>query len=111
MTQREFFNAVIAETENADLAKFAVESLQKLDARNAKRASTPSKTAIANEPIKQAIMAELTDTPQTAAEIAVKVGVTTQKASALLRQIDCEVTEVKVPKKGKQKGYFVAVTE
>ena len=49
MTQREFYNAVIADTKNADLANFAVEALEKLDARNAKRSSKPSKVQIANE--------------------------------------------------------------
>ena len=106
MTQREFYNAVIAETTNADVASFAVSALEKLDARNAKRASTPSKTAIANEPIKARITEILTSEPQTASEIANAIGINVQKASALLRQIDgLTVTEVKVKGKGKVKGY------
>ena len=106
MTNREFFNAVIATVENEELVAKATEELAKLDARNAKRANTPSKKSIENEPIKDAIKAVLTETPQTASEIAEKVEISVQKASALLRQIDgLTVSEVKVPKKGKCKGY------
>ena len=106
MTQREFLNAVIAETTNADLAKFAVESLEKLDARNAKRASTPSKSQKENEPIKAHIVEVLTDEPQTASDIAVKCEISTQKASALLRQIEgIKVCDLKVKGKGSVKGY------
>ena len=109
MTNREFFNAVIATVENDELVAKATEELAKLDARNAKRASTPSKKSVENEPIKDAIKAVLTETPQTASEIAEKVEISVQKASALLRQIDgLTVSEVKVPKKGKCKGYALA---
>ena len=106
MTQREFLNAVIAETKNADLAKFAVESLEKLDARNAKRASTPSKSQIANEPIVKAIAEILTEEPKLASEIASTLKISTQKASALVKKVDgVKVTDVKVKGKGVQKGY------
>ena len=107
MTKREFLNAVIAETQNADLAKFAVEELEKLDARNAKRAERPSKTQIANEPIIKAIAEVLTNEPMRASEIAEKCGITTQKASALVKKVEgVSVTDVKVKGKGTQKGYF-----
>ena len=51
MTYREFCNAVIADTENEELKAFATEAIAKLDARNAKRASKPSKKSLENEPI------------------------------------------------------------
>lgn len=105
MTMREAMNAVIMETKNADLAEFAVHELEKLDARNAKRASQPSKRAIENEPIKAKILEVLTDEPKTASEVATLVEISTQKASALLRQLDVKVTDVKVKGKGTQKGY------
>lgn len=109
MTMREAMNAVIAETTNEALAEFAVHELEKLDARNAKRASTPSKKSVENEPIKAEILKVLTTEPKLASEIAVLVGISTQKASALLRQInEVVVTDVKVPKKGTQKGYSLA---
>ena len=106
MTKRDFFNAVITSVDNTELVEFAQAEIEKMDARNAKRASTPSKKSVENEPIKDAIKSVLTDEPQTASEIAEKVEISVQKASALLRQIEgLTVTEVKVPKRGKCKAY------
>lgn len=109
MTNREFLTAVISADLSEEMTKHAADLLTKMDERNAKRNSTPSKTAIANEPIKAAIAEVLTDEPQTATDIAAKVEVSTQKASALLRQLVADgkavQSEVKVPKKGKQKAY------
>lgn len=111
MTNREFFENIINGTINEEIIAHAREAIEKLDARNARRANTPSKTAIANAPIIEAIKAILMTEPQTAGVVAEKVDISVQKASALLRQIvangDAEVTEVKVPKKGKQKGYYL----
>ena len=108
MTQREFYNAVIAETQNADLAKFAVEALEKLDVRNAKRAEKPSKVQIANEPIIKAIAEVLTSEPMRASEIAETLGISVQKASALVKKVDgVQSVDVKVKGKGTQKGYFL----
>ena len=108
MTQREFFMAVTEGTITEEMQAFAQEAIEKLNARNAKRAERPSKNALANEPIKAEIAKVLTSEPQTASAIASAVGISVQKASALLRQMDCEVTEIKVPKKGTQKAYFIA---
>ena len=44
MTNREFYTAVIADTQNEELKAFATEAIAKLDERNAKRASKPRKT-------------------------------------------------------------------
>lgn len=104
MTKREFLNAVIALNDEVT-SEFAKVELEKMDVRNANRKDRPSKTAIANEPIKAKIAEVLTSEPQTASVIAEKVGITVQKASALLRQMEVTVSEVKVPKKGKQKAY------
>lgn len=115
MTKREFFNAVASlENVDAELKLFAEQEIEKMDARNAKRASTPSKTAIANEPIKENIVAFLNDHEGShiASEIATEVGVSTQKASALCRQLvengTLSVEDVKVKGKGKVKAYSVA---
>lgn len=108
MTQREFYNAVIAETKNADLAKFAVEALEKLDARNAKRAEKPSKVQLANKPIIEAISKVLTSEPMRASEIAEALGISVQKVSALVKKVDgVQSVDVKVKGKGTQKGYFL----
>lgn len=106
MTKREFLNAVIAETKNADLAKFAVEELEKLDARNAKRTAIPSKRQIANAPLIEQIASVLSETPQTASEIASKVELSVQKVSALVKFVEgVKISKVKVKGKGEQNAY------
>ena len=143
MTKREFLQAVIAmaEVEKAsdviiprekivdrtgnmymaditmnNLINFATEEIAKLDARNASRSSKLTKAQIENEPIKKKIVELLTEVGEkyVASAIAEKVEISTQKASALCRQLvdegKLQVEEVKVPKKGKQKAYSV-ITE
>ena len=113
MTNREFFTAIINNqmdgTEITDeMVNFAVEAIKKLDARNARRASTPSKTQVANEPIIKAIAELLTEEPKLASEIASALEISTQKASALVKKVDgVKVTDVKVKGKGVQKGYSI----
>lgn len=108
MTRREFFEAVMAiEGIEVELHDFAANEIEKLNARNAKRSSTPSKRSLANEPIKAEIVKVLSEAEQsaTASDIAERIGISTQKASALLRQIDgLTVSELKV-KGRKVKGY------
>ena len=109
MTQRDFYNAVIATVDNDELKAFATEAIAKLDERNAKRASKPSKTQIANEPIIKAIASVLTDEPMLASKIAELCEISTQKASALVKKVDgVQSVDVKVKGKGTQKGYFLA---
>lgn len=114
MTKREFFEAVIANVENEDLVLFAEKEIEKMNERNAKRKNTPSKTAIANEPIKAHIVEFLTNNEGShiASEIANAVEISTQKASALCRQLvevgTLVVEEVKVKGKGKVKAYSLA---
>ena len=105
MTRREFLEVVVSGTINDEVIEKAEEMLAKLDAENEKRRNRVSKKALENEPIKEAIKGVLGDEPKTATEIGAEVGISTQKASALLRQIEgLTVTEVKT-KKGKVKGY------
>ena len=115
MTTREFLNAVIEANLSEDATEKATALLAQIDKRNEKRAGTPSKTAVANEPIKASIVNLLNDQPKTAAEIGTVLEISTQKASSLLRQLAesgaVVATEVKVPKKGKVKGYTLAVVE
>ena len=112
MTNREFLNT-IATAENLpdEIKAFATAEIAKMDKRNAKRSSKPSKTAIANEPIKAAILEVLAtaEVPMTAAALATEVEQTTNKVSALCVQLRKEgkvaVSEVKVKGKGKVNGY------
>lgn len=112
MTNREFFQAIINGTINEEIIAHAEKEIVKLDKRNSTRSSKPSKVQIEN----QALCRELVewfkenDGVHTASEIAEAFEFSTQKASALCRQLGelLNVTEVKVPKKGKQKGYSLA---
>ena len=106
MTKREFLNAVIAETKVTEIAQFAVEELEKLDARNAKRAEKPSKRQVENEPLIEKIASILTETPQTASEIAIATELSVQKVSALVKKIEgVKIGKVKVKGKGEQNCY------
>lgn len=88
MTQREFFNAVIAGNITEAEIQFANEALAKLDAKNEKRKGTQTKNQKANENIKTAIIALLTENEtMTAKAVGQALEITTQKASALLRQL------------------------
>lgn len=108
MTNREFFTAIVNSDLNDELKAFATDAIAKLDKRNAKRASKPSKTQIANEPIIKAIAELLTSEPMRASEIAEKCGITTPKASALVKKVEgVQSVDVKVKGKGTQKGYFL----
>lgn len=114
MTTREFLNSVIEANLSDEATEKAQALLAQIDKRNEKRASTPSKTAVANAPIKDGIIALLQNGAKTASEVGAELTITTQKASALLRQL-CEdgvlkAEEVKVKGKGKVKSYSV-VTE
>ena len=113
MTKREFLEQVIAETQNTQLKKFAEEEIEKLNARNAKRSSTETKTQIENKEHKVKILEFLKDKDFTSASaIGLGCGISTNKASALCRQlVETEqliVTEIKSEKKGKVKGYKLA---
>ena len=109
MTKREMFEAIINGNINEEIVEMAKNEIVKMDEKNAKRKSTPSKVALANEPIKAKIKEVLTNEPQSASEVAEKVEISVQKASALLRQIDgLAVSEIKVKGKGKVKGYALA---
>ena len=118
MTKREFLNEVIAvidgtsEVNVLELKEFAKAEIVKLDERNASRSSKPTKAQIENEPIKEKILGVLsTGERMVASAIAEKIGISTQKASALCRQLveskKLKVEDVKIPKKGKQKAYMV----
>lgn len=113
MTNREFYNAVIEANVNEDITAYAQAALDKMDAANEKRRNTPSKTAIENQPLVDKIVSEiLTSEAKTASDVAGELGVSVQKASALLRQIvangNATVSDVKVPKKGTVKAYTLA---
>lgn len=99
------FTAIVNGELTEEVIAKATEEIAKLDARNAARKEKPSKKALENEPIKAKIAEVLTDEPRTASDIAGELGLSVQKTSALLRQMDVTVTDVKVKGKGTQKAY------
>ena len=115
MTNREFLTAVSTNAITEDVIAHAAAQLVKMDEANEKRKNKPSKTAEANAPILENITGILTAEPQTATDIAGLVGISTQKASALLRQLVASgvavQSEVKVPKRGTVKAYALATTD
>ena len=111
MTNREFLTAVAAiENVLADIKEHAEAAIAKMDATNEARKNKPSKAAVENAPIMDQIFNEvLSGEAMTASAVAEAIGVSVQKANALLRALvadgRAEVTEVKVPKRGVQKAY------
>ena len=69
MTRREMFEAIVNGNITEEVVAMAQNEIVKMDERNAKRKNTPSKTALANEPIKARIVEVLTDEPMTASEV------------------------------------------
>ena len=111
MTNREFYTAVINGDvyDNEELITFAKDAIAKLDARNAKRANTLSKTQKDNLPLIEKIASLLTSEPKLASELASEMEISTQKASALVKKVEgVSVCDVKVKGKGTQKGYYFA---
>ena len=112
MTNREFYTAIVNGTINEDVISHASDAIAKLDERNAKRASKPSKKSIENEPIKASIREFLGDGSHLASEIASGLDLSVSKVSALCRQMVGDglltVEDVKVKGKGMQKSYTLA---
>ena len=111
MTKREFYVAIANGEMNDEIKATAAEYIAKMDEANEKRKNTLSKKQEENEAIKTEILEHLDTEPKTATTIGELMGISTQKASALLRQLvndgKATATEVKIPKKGTQKAYIV----
>ena len=112
MIKREFFNAIINGEITDEVITMAKEEIKKLDARNEKRRNTMTKERVANEGVRAQIGEFIGDKKAVvASEIAQGVGVSTQKVSALCKQLVDEgkltVADVKVKGKGPVKGYTI----
>lgn len=119
MTNREFFENIIAADINVAMTSHARHCIEMLDKRNSSRSSKQTKKQQENAVIMETIM-ELfrqDNTLKTASDIAgaIKDISSVQKASALARELVAEgklvSTEIKVPKKGKQKAYSLPEQE
>lgn len=115
MTNREFYEKVIAAAIDTETTEHAQALLTKLDETNAKRAEKAAEKNDENVAEARALVAYLNDKPQTASDLMNAAGASVQKTSYLLRLAvklgHAQVTDVKVAKKGTQKGYFVDGTE
>lgn len=116
MTNRDFLTAIINGKVTDAVIDHAKTQLAALDARNEKRKNTPSKTAKANEPIKAALLAWLSEqTEPVLADAAFAAGIegisSPAKAVALFTQLFAEgkvaKTDVKVKGKGVRKAYSI----
>lgn len=116
MTNRDFLTAIINGKVTEAVIDHAKTQLAALDARNEKRKNTPSKTAKANEPIKAALLAWLSEQSEPVlAEAAFAAGIeginSPAKAVALFTQLFAEgkvdKTDVKVKGKGVRKAYSI----
>ena len=120
MTTRDFYNTII----NADLTailedeiaksvkEHAEAGLRKLDATNEKRRNAPSKKELENLPIMEQMVNEvLSFEPMTASDIGAALGISHNKATHIAKMaVDrglAGVKDIKVPKKGMLKGYFL----
>lgn len=114
MTQRDFYIQVIADYGvESEMGAFAQGRIEALDKRNSSRSSKPTKAQIANEPIKAQIAEILEgkteESALLASDIATMCKISTQKAIALLKQIEgVQSVDVKVKGKGVRKAFFLA---
>jgi GTP-sensing pleiotropic transcriptional regulator CodY len=113
MTKREFLAAIVnGEELTPEIMDFAAKEIEKLDAANAKNKARAAKKREENVPLIDAITEYLKTVEDTAvaSEIAEEIGVSTQKAAALLRGMKSDgVIDSKEVKNGKSKvnGYFL----
>ena len=128
MLKREFFEEVIAyvkatgiqqvQTEDravngADLINYAQDGIEKINETNKKKTSKPTKNQVENMAIKERIFELLAEKNEkmVASAIGEKIEISTQKATALAKQLVTEgkavVEKVKIPKKGEQNAYSV----
>ncbi len=118
MTNREFLNAVIEGTVTNEMKEYAAAEIEKLDATNAKRREKMAEKAVEKAaekaPIREAIVACITDEPKTASTLIAEAGVDIkpQAIPSLLKGLVEDGTlvkvDVKVKGKGTQKGYVRA---
>jgi len=92
MTMREFLNGVLAtDGLKAEFAEFAQAKLEALDAKNASKRNSLTPTQLENEVLKgKFVEMANAETAYAASAVAEMLGVTTQKASALMRALKAD---------------------
>lgn len=117
MTKKEFMEKVIAMIEKTEIVdeeamvEFAHNEIEKIDRANERKKSKMTEKAKENIQLMDKIYEDIlkVDEPTTATTVGEYMEISTQKASSLLRKMVDEgratVEDVKIPKKGIQKGY------
>ena len=116
MTIREFLESVVGAEISDEMTDFAQARIAKIDEKNEKKKSSSSPKKAENAGIKTAILDAMElGQGYKASEIAEAFSISTQKASALLVQLEKDgkvtATEVRIKGKGKVKAYFKTETE
>ena len=110
MTIRMFLENVVNAEISEEMTAFAKERIAKLDEKNTKKRTSPTKKQSENDEIKAEILATMKNGIEyKASEIGAIFGISTQKASALLVQLEktgiVQATEKREKGKGKVKVY------
>ena len=110
MTIRTFLENIIKAEISDEMTAFAQERITKLDEKNEKKKSSTSKKQSENNELKADILASMKNGVEyKASEIGTTFGISTQKASALLVQLEkdgiVESSEKREKGKGKVKVY------
>lgn len=115
MTTREFMNAIIEANLNDEITAFAAAEIEKLDhlneTRRIKQAEKSAEKQAEKEPLRQAILAAITDEPKTATMLIEEAGLEMKPQSipSLLKPLietgEVEKVDVKIKGKGTQRGY------
>ena len=110
MTNREFYTAIINGTINEEVILHAQTEIANLDRKNEKRRNTLSKEQVANEELKGLLLDLIGGRKGvTASVLATEANLSTQKVSALCRQMVesglLTASDIKVKGKGAVKGY------
>lgn len=116
MTIRVFLENVIKAEISDEMTAFAKERITKIDEKNEKKKSATSAKKTENGEIKKTILASMEDGIEyKASEIGTIIGISTQKASQLLVQMEKDgiltATEKREKGKGKVKFYTLATVE
>lgn len=111
MTSREYFQTVLNAHLSAEMDELSMKMIERLDAKNAKRKTTPSKEQIAATERREAVRAFLMeqDEPATRDTIAAALNISVGQASAACKALGDSITktEVKVDK-ARKVAYSIA---
>lgn len=118
MNAREFYENVIATSQDEEVIAFATKSLDDMNARNEKARQKAADKRVEKEavkaPIREAIFACITDEPKTATTLIAEAGleIKPQSIPSLVKPLvesgDIVKVDIKVSGKGTQRGYVRA---